>query len=180
MVSWAGARGVVPLAAALSIPLTAVDGSPLPDWELVQVLATVVIVISLVVQGFTLEPLVRHAGIALEPAVGAKEDTLARLKLAEASLDHLEQLEDAEGGSPIVIERARRNLLARRDRIRTTMDGDEPHDSLAPVYRRLRRDLLEVERAELHRLYDAGTIGDATRRRVERLLDLDDAALGED
>jgi CPA1 family monovalent cation:H+ antiporter len=60
------------------------------------------------------------------------------------------------------------------------MDGDEPDDSLAPVYRRLRRDLLEVERAELHRLYDVGTIGDATRRRVERLLDLEDAALGED
>ena len=72
------------------------------------------------------------------------------------------------------------NLLARRDRIRTTLDGDEPDDSLAPVYRRLRRDLLEVERAELHRLYDAGTIGDAARRRVERLLDLEDAALGED
>jgi CPA1 family monovalent cation:H+ antiporter len=180
VVSWAGARGVVPLAAALSIPLTAVDGTPLPNRDLVQVLATVVIVISLVVQGFTLEPLVRRAGIALEPAVGAKEDTLARLKLAEASLDYLEQLEDAEGGSPIVIERARRNLLARRDRIRTTLDGDEPDDSLAPVYRRLRRDLLEVERAELHRLYDAGTIGDAARRRVERLLDLEDAALGED
>ncbi len=79
-----------------------------------------------------------------------------------------------------MIERARRNLLARRDRIRTTLDGDEPHDSLAPVYRRLRRDLLEVERAELHRLYDAGTIGDTTRRRVEHLLDLEDAALGED
>ena len=135
VVSWAGARGVVPLAAALSIPLTAVDGTPLPDRDLrtVQVLATVVIVISLVVQGFTLEPLVRRAGIALQPAIGAKEDTFARLKLAEASLDHLEQLEDAEGGSPIVIERARRNLLARRDRIRTTLDGDEPHDSLAPV-----------------------------------------------
>ena len=180
VVSWAGARGVVPLAAALSIPLTAVDGTPLPDRDLVQVLATVVIVISLVVQGFTLEPLVRRAGIALAPAIGAKEDTLARLKLAEASLDHLEQLEDAEGSSPIVIERARRNLLARRDRIRTTLDGDEPHDSLAPVYRRLRRDLLEVERAELHRLYDAGTIGDTTRRRVEHLLDLEHAALGDD
>ena len=70
VVTWAGARGVVPLAAALSIPLTAADGSPLPDRELVQVLATVVIVISLVVQGFTLEPLVRRAGIALEPAIG--------------------------------------------------------------------------------------------------------------
>ena len=61
-----------------------------------------------------------------------------------------------------------------------TLDVDEPHDPLAPAYRRLRRDLLDVERAELHRLYDAGTIGDATRRWVERILDLEDAALGDD
>jgi Na+/H+ antiporter len=179
VVTWAGARGVVPLAAALSIPLTAADGSPLPDRELVQVLATVVIVISLVVQGFTLEPLVRRAGIALEPAIGAKEDTVTRLRLAQASLDYLEHLDDVEATPPVVIDRARRNLLGRRDRIRTILDGDEQHDSLAPAYRRLRRDLLEVERAELYRLYDAGTIGDSTRRRVERILDLEDAALGD-
>jgi hypothetical protein len=36
-----------------------------------------VIVISLVVQGFTLEPLVRRTGIALGPAIGAREDTTA-------------------------------------------------------------------------------------------------------
>ena len=143
-------------------------------------LATAVIVISLVVQGLTLEPLVRRAGIALGPAIGAREETVARLQLAQASLDYLDQLENVEAVPPLVFERARRNLLARRDRVRTTLDGDRPGDPLAPAYRRLRRDLLAVERTELHRLYDAGTIGDATRRRVERILDLEDAALGED
>ena len=59
-----GTRGVVPLAAALSIPLTMTDGTPLPQRDLILVLATAVIVISLVVQGLTLEPLVRVAGIA--------------------------------------------------------------------------------------------------------------------
>jgi len=162
VVVWAGARGVVPLAAALSIPITAADGAPLPERELVEVLATVVIVISLVVQGFTLEPLVRRTGIALAPAIGAREDTTARLRLAQASLDYLEHLEDVEAVPPVVFERARRNLLARRDRVRTTLDGDQPGDPLAPAYRRLRRDLLAVERTELHRLYDADNIGDAT------------------
>jgi CPA1 family monovalent cation:H+ antiporter len=180
VVAWAGARGVVPLAAALSIPITALDGTPLAERELVQVLATVVTVISLVVQGFTLAPLVRRSGLALEPAVGAREDTLARLRLAQASLDHLDQLDDVEASPPVVIERARCNLLARRDRIRTTLDSNEPVDPLAAAYRRLRRDLLDVERGELNRLYDAGKIGDATRRRVERVLDLEDAALGDD
>ena len=65
VVSWAGTRGVVPLAAALSIPLTTATGSALPERDLVLVLATAVIAISLIVQGLTLEPLVRFAGISL-------------------------------------------------------------------------------------------------------------------
>ena len=57
-------RGVVPLAAALSIPLTATDGTALPQRDLLLVLAVTVIVISLIVQGLTLEPLVRRTAIA--------------------------------------------------------------------------------------------------------------------
>jgi NhaP-type Na+/H+ or K+/H+ antiporter len=60
VISWAGTRGVVPLAAVLSIPLTAADGSPLPQRDLLLVLAVGVIVISLITQGLTLEPLVRR------------------------------------------------------------------------------------------------------------------------
>jgi NhaP-type Na+/H+ or K+/H+ antiporter len=51
VVSWAGTRGVVPLAAALSIPLTSASGAPLAQRDLVLVLATAVIVVSLIVQG---------------------------------------------------------------------------------------------------------------------------------
>ena len=64
VVSWAGTRGVVPLAAALSIPLTTAAGSALPQRDLVLVLTAAAIVISLIVQGFTLEPLARFAGSA--------------------------------------------------------------------------------------------------------------------
>jgi NhaP-type Na+/H+ or K+/H+ antiporter len=53
---------VVPLAAALSIPLTTASGAALPQRDLVLVLAATAIVISLIVQGFTLEPLARFAG----------------------------------------------------------------------------------------------------------------------
>src|SRR5207245_2725340 len=48
VVSWAGTRGVVPLAAALSIPLTDAAGAPLPQRDLILVLAIAAIVISLV------------------------------------------------------------------------------------------------------------------------------------
>src|SRR5690242_13060445 len=96
VVSWAGTRGVVPLAAALSIPLTTTDGTPLPQRDLILVLATAVIVISLVVQGLTLEPLVRVAGIARAESV-RHEETVARLRLAEAALARLDELADEIG-----------------------------------------------------------------------------------
>jgi hypothetical protein len=51
VMSWAGTRGVVPLAAALSIPLTAANGTPLPQRDLLLVLAVTVIVTSLTFQG---------------------------------------------------------------------------------------------------------------------------------
>src|SRR5215469_16813355 len=93
VVSWAGTRGVVPLAAALSIPLTTASGAALPQRNLVLVLAAAAIVISLIVQGFTLEPLARFAGFGQAAAGGpGHEETIARLRLAEAGLARLDEL----------------------------------------------------------------------------------------
>jgi CPA1 family monovalent cation:H+ antiporter len=175
VVSWAGARGVVPLAAALSIPLATDSGAPLPHRDLVLLLASAVIVITLVVQGFTLAPLVRRAGIAIAPADVAHEHTVAQLHLARAGLAHLEQLADLELASDVVLDQLRRRLAARIDRI----EADDTEPSLSG-YRALRRDVLSVQRAELDRLFEAGTISDTTRRRVLRGLDLEEAGLGED
>jgi CPA1 family monovalent cation:H+ antiporter len=181
VVSWAGARGVVPLAAALSVPLTTANGTPLPERSLLLVLATGVIVVTLVVQGFTLAPLVRRSGVARTPDDVRHEDTVARLHMTEAGLAHLEQLADLEAAPDAVIERLRRSLEARIDRMRQReATGDQPDTDHALTYRRLRRDLLAVERAELDRLYETGAISDATRRRIQRVLDLEDASLAAD
>jgi monovalent cation/hydrogen antiporter len=180
VVAWAGARGVVPLAAALSIPLVTDDGSPMPDRGLVQLLATAVIVISLVVQGFTLAPLVRRAGVAMTRADVRDEVMRARLRLAQAALGHLEQLANAEAAPDVLIEQLRRSWQARIDRIDTTPADTSANDSLAANYRQLRRDLLAVERNELENLFQSGAITDATRRGIQRTLDLEDAGLGDD
>jgi CPA1 family monovalent cation:H+ antiporter len=106
VVSWAGTRGVVPLAAALSIPLTTASGAPLPRRDLILVLAAAVIVVSLVVQGLTLEPLVRRAGIA-RPDAARHEQTVARLRLAEAALARLDELAAGDCGSTTTAPSAR-------------------------------------------------------------------------
>jgi hypothetical protein len=66
------------------IPLTKANGVPLPRRDLILVLAATGIVVSLVVQGFTLEPLVQRAGIA-RPAAARHEQTVARLEATRLS-----------------------------------------------------------------------------------------------
>ncbi|HEY1573587.1 MAG TPA: Na+/H+ antiporter [Pseudonocardiaceae bacterium] len=181
VVSWAGARGVVPLAAALSIPLVTDAGTPLPGRDLVLLLATAVIVITLVVQGFTLAPLVRWAGVAVPPAHVREEDRVARLHVARAGLAHLDYLADLELAPEVVLAQLRDRLRARVDRIEADQrDDTDPAGSGVAAYRAVRRDLLAVQREELDRLFDAGTISDATRRRVGRSLDLEAAGLGDE
>ncbi|GLY43322.1 Na+/H+ antiporter [Amycolatopsis sp. NBRC 101858] len=177
VVSWAGARGVVPLAAALSLPVLTLDGSALPARDLVLLLTTAVIVLTLVVQGFTLAPLVRRAGIALDPADLRTEYSAARRKLAEAGLSHLQHLSETESAPEFVVDQLRTGWQARLERIEN--DAAEATTDLKRRidYRSLRRELIDVEAAELTRLFEAGEITDGTRRRIQRLLDLEHAGL---
>jgi len=83
-------------------------------------------VITLVVQGFTLAPLVRRAGIAIAPADVAHEHTVAQLHLARAGLAHLEQLADLELASDVALDQLRRRLSARIDRIEADRSTPTP------------------------------------------------------
>lgn len=180
VVSWAGARGVVPLAAALSIPLSTSAGAPLPHRELVVVLATAVIVISLTVQGFTLAPLVRAAGLNIDPAAFEKEYALARLRIAEAAMSRLQELEDLDAAPRVVLERLRVGLLDRIERGELRAGGDDDIDAISASYRAMRRDLIAAETAELLRLHERGQIGERTLRNVQRVLDLEESSLDRD
>jgi len=179
VVSWAGTRGVVPLAAALSIPLTSASGAPLPRRDLVLVIAAAVIVVSLIVQGLTLEPLVRLAGIA-RPDRARHEETVARLRLAEAALARLDELAAGDCADDDAIDRARATLQARIGRTQARIDGTGEPEPDGMTDRELRRALNAAENAELARLYDEGTIDQPTRQRLQRSLDLEGARLSDD
>jgi CPA1 family monovalent cation:H+ antiporter len=174
VVSWAGTRGVVPLAAALSIPLTTAGGAPLPQRDLVIVLAAVVIAVTLVVQGLTLEPLARAAGIGEPGATGpGHEETLARLRLAEAGLARLDELAEARAAPDELIDRLRAGLQARIGDSRARAGNGPPPEPGALTERDVRGDLLAAENAELARLYNEGAIGAAARRQLQHALDLE-------
>jgi CPA1 family monovalent cation:H+ antiporter len=179
VVSWAGTRGVVPLAAALSIPLTTASGTALPQRDLVLVLAAAAIVISLIVQGFTLEPLARLAGFGPGAAGPGHEETVARLRMAEAGLARLEELAEGGAAPDEMIDRLRAGLQARIETTRARTDHSPYAEGPTLTERELRGDLITAESAELSRLYDVGAIGAGTRRRLQRNLDLETARLTE-
>jgi CPA1 family monovalent cation:H+ antiporter len=185
VVTWAGTRGVMPLAAALIIPLNADDGRPLPHRSLVLVLTIGVVVLTLVLQGFTLAPVVRRSRIALEPEATAREQARAEERIAAAGLAELEQLAELDAAPDVVVEQLRRGLTARIQHAADTAGGDggaaeaERSDSLLAAHRDLRRSLIAAESAELRRLYEDNRITDATRRRLQRTLDLEEAGLGD-
>jgi monovalent cation/hydrogen antiporter len=171
---------VVPLAAALSIPLTTASGAALPQRDLVLVLAAAAIVISLIVQGLTLEPLARFAGFGPASATDpVHEETLTRLHMAEAALARLDELAENGAAPDAVIDRLRTSLQARIGNTRTHINQAPDTKPGVLSERELQSELIAAENAELSRLFEAGTIGASTRQRLQRNLDLQTTRLTE-
>jgi len=164
VMAWAGTRGVLPLAAALSIPITAADGHALTARPLVLVLTTAVVATTLTVQGLTLGAVVRTSGLALDPDHLAANEAEARTSLSETALDHLEYLRENSDIPDAVLDRLRRRYTARLGAIQ---DGAYPADAFA----RLQLQLLDAQRAELRRLYADGRINATSQRRLQHELD---------
>jgi CPA1 family monovalent cation:H+ antiporter len=172
IVTWAGARGVIPLAAALSIPTTTDSGGPFPHRSLLLVVATGVVVITLVVQGTTLAPLVRRLDVATRPDDIAAELLRARHALGIAALDHLDALAETSGAPAAVVDRLRAELQRQVESSRQHLDESAPPPADATP---LRAGILDVQAAELARLRLSGDISADTFRQVQRQLDMDHA-----
>ena len=164
VMTWAGTRGVMPLAAALSIPLAASDGTVLTDRPLVLVLTTAVVAVTLTVQGLTLAFVVRSSGLAVDPAHVASKEAQVRVWLDEAALEYLDYLRSNEDIPREVLDRLQRRYNAR---LGSTEDGAWPHGD----FTRLQRRLLDVQRAELRRLHTDGRVDDSVQRRITHELD---------
>jgi monovalent cation/hydrogen antiporter len=92
IIGWAGMRGVVSLAAALSIPVTMSDGAPFPQRNLIQFITFVVILLTLLIQGLTLPYFIRRLKLTNpneDFLVEQKEFNTIKHQLAEFALNHL-------------------------------------------------------------------------------------------
>jgi monovalent cation/hydrogen antiporter len=178
VISWMGMRGAVSLAAALALPLETDADLPFPGRELIIFLAFTVILGTLVLQGLTLPALIARVGLE-DDGMEIKEDTKARILAAEAALQRLDELVDEDWVREDTAERMRGLYDFRRTRFAARYTGDDGDgiEERSMNYQRLRRELLEAERAEIVSLRRQGRISDDVMRAVERDLDLEDQRL---
>ena len=179
VLSWAGTRGVITLAAIFTLPLSTPSGQPFPDRSLLQFCAFLVVFVTLVGQGLTFAPLVRALGLRANAADQARLRNRARQTAVQAGLDRLAELERERHDE--VDDRAiaalRSQLEARLTRYRrrlAALENVEDEIPYSPQYEavsRVSREVLASEREELLRLRDAGQLPDSGLRVIERELD---------
>lgn len=96
ILGWAGMRGVVSLAAALSIPLLLENNQAFPFRNLILFITFIVILITLVFQGLTLPWLIRKMDVkdALVTRTEHEQEEIIQKKLAHYSLRYLQEKGD--------------------------------------------------------------------------------------
>ncbi len=175
VVGWTGMRGVISLAAAIALPHTLAGGAPFAQRELIIFLAFSVILVTLVLQGLTLPPLIRALGLA-GVAIRDPEEEEARRVIVEAALSHLEKVrESSDTGFADVFDDLE---LHYQERLATMTEEDaDIHSARHRRYVELSRELFRIERQTAVRLRNERRINDELLRQLERELDLAEAQL---
>lgn len=184
VLSWAGTRGVVSLAAIFAVPVLTEGNAPFPDRDLLLFCTLVVVLVTLIGQGVTFGPLVRALGLRAKTTDELRLRNRARAAALRAALDRLDSLDPEDGADvdPRVIDVVRQQLSAQLERYehRLTLLSDVDELPAAPAYEAavgLRRVAIDAQRDELVRWRDAGMLPDQSLRAIERELDHEESML---
>jgi CPA1 family monovalent cation:H+ antiporter len=160
LVGWCGMRGLVTLATAFALP------ADFPERDLIVLAAFAVVLVTLVLQGLTLSPLIHWLGLSVgeDPEV---ELNRARKALADAALASLA----AESG-PVADEA--------RHRFEVDRTGLEGNCSVYNERQRLELAAHAAQRDRLRQLLDEDAIGQEEYEQLQEELDWRDLAIGPD
>ncbi len=169
VVSWAGMRGVVTLAVALTLP------EAMPGRDLMLVTAFAVILVTVLMQGTTLGLVIKAAGLRDADPPAPLNLAQAEAAMARAQLAAVETLAFGPDGTllhPMLLETYGR-------RARQTENYNANAEAMIGniiAHFDLVIDAVSAGRMELVRLHRAGQIDDDTLHNLERDLDLEELA----
>lgn len=172
VVGWTGMRGVIALAAALSLPQMFANGSQFPQRNLIVFLTFSVILVTLVVQGLTLPPLIRGLGLAGASGTECEGDE-ARSLVLQAALKYLDESRDNSPEFSEVYDELAQHYRHRLASLRCVPDDPDLHSPKEYTrYVDVSRALVNVERDAALQLRREGRISNEVLREIERELDL--------
>jgi CPA1 family monovalent cation:H+ antiporter len=175
VVSWAGMRGVVTLAAVFTLP------DDTPDREVLVFIALAVTAGTLLVQGSTLPWLVRRLRLpGPDPAEDALQEAAVLQGAHRAAEEKLQEIVTPDD-PPEVVDLLRQRGEARAQAAWERLGRPESeYETPSEAYRRLRISMLEAEREHILKVRDAGLVADEVLQRAQIALDIEESILDRD
>lgn len=184
LIAWCGMRGVVSLAAALSIPFYLTGKTEFPYRNLILFITFTVILITLVVQGLTITPIIRLLKIEdTGDARRRREEEQLKLQLARACLQYIDSnyVHELQGNEPLKILRNRysRMIEVAQNRLHNQKDssGAIAEDKKLERFHDLLLELIDIRRSELVSYRINGNFDEELIKEKEYELDLEEARL---
>lgn len=179
---FAGIRGVISLAAALSLPMLLPDGSAFPERNLIIYLTFCVILSTLVILGLNLPAIIRRLKLPVHSMVA--EEYEVRSQVISNTIKHIEK--NLSTVRQEFLNNLKTKYDAKNKRIQKTdlpadyFGKDKPadkEDEIFNEYSQLELDILAVERRYLNQLSREGKASEEIVRKIQRELDLEETQL---
>jgi len=136
--------------------------------------------VTVVGEGLTLPFLIRRLGVVEDGIEEEQEEIRARLVIARAALERVDELEGQEWTRDGTVERVRALYRFRQRRFKARAGKIEDEDGIeegSRAYQRMMHEIYAAQRQELVRLRNGREISADVMRRVERELDLEESRL---
>ena len=179
---WAGMRGVVSLAAALSIPLYIQEGEAFPYRNLILFITFIVILVTLVLQGLTLPWLIRIVKPEDKDNIipEEKQQVIIQKKLALSSLSYLEEKYKDEISGNDHLRNLHEKLKFELEHFKREIDGAENvNGHKFKNYRRIYLDILDHQRKLLNEMNRRAEFDDEIIRKYLSLIDMEELEVRE-
>jgi len=179
---WAGMRGVVSLAAALSIPLFIQEGEAFPYRNLILFITFIVILVTLVLQGLTLPWLIRIVKPEDKDSIIPEErqEIIVQKKLALTSLGYLEEKYKDEISGNDHLRNLHEKLKFELEHFKREFDGTgNENGHKFKNYRRIYLDVLDHQRKLLNEMNRRAEFDEEIIRKYLSLIDMEELEVRE-
>jgi monovalent cation/hydrogen antiporter len=177
---WAGMRGVVSMAAALSLPLVLPGGAAFPHRNLIIFITFCVILVTLVLLGFSLPWVIRK--LKIEPYSIAAEEYQIRTRVVSTTIQHIE--ENLSLVNADLLKNIKNKYEVKYNRLQKTDlpanyfgTGQQHAGNIFNEFSKLQIELIGVERKTLNQLHLSGEASEEIIRKIEKELDLEETRL---